>query len=164
MNDEIFNALLGRLGERLVQQYPGSTPPSASEPAPTPATSPAAPEPAAPTRRAEAIAAIISQSYSMPGVPDSVKKRCAKHRIEEEYGVEEARKYLRTNKKKVAVPVPAQPETPAAAPTPTSSVNAIPLFSPPSAAKTESPVITINEEMRKLMMPAQQAESETPTQ
>lgn len=164
-SDDVLNALLGRLGETLVRQNPPAPVP---EPTPTPVAEPEQPK----QRRAEAIARIIAESYAMPGVPEGVRKRCAKHRIEEEFGADEARKYLRSHNKKVAVPsetstpsVAPAASTPAPAASSPTATTTIPLFSPPAATPTATLVIA--NELSKMLTPAQQqqqSESETATQ
>lgn len=144
MEDPVAQAILGRLGEMLSEEsrrrLPAAEPPATepSEPVKAPEKPPAQPN------KALAIASIIEKAYSMPGVPERTRKRCAKYAIAEAYDAEEAKKYFRTSKKKVAVqPTPAAVAVtpPAPAPTPAASI--------PSTS--EPPKISIDGDLRKLM-------------
>lgn len=149
--DLIWNMLMGRMGAALVK---GSTPPQQQEPVAAPVEQPQA-EPTPTTYKADAIASIISETYNMPGVPESTKRRCAKRRIAERYGEEEAKKYLRTTRKKVpaaSAPPPDKPvETTTPVPTPTVTPVA-PLVS------SEAPILSIDETLRKMLSSGQQEE------
>ncbi len=152
--DLIWNMLLGRMGAALSQssnaqqQQPAAVVPVEQSP----------PEPAPTTYKADAIANIISETYSMPGVPETTKRRCAKRRIAERFGEDEAKKYLRTARKKVpAQPTPevAPTQTPVPTPTPTQPPAQVPVASPTPA---EPSIISIDGTLRKLLGPVQQDE------
>ena len=142
--DVILNMLLGKMGAVLVNN---SAPPQQPESTPAAAAPPPV-ETSPPVYKADAIASIISETYNMPGVPDSTKRRCAKRRIAERYGEEEAKKYLRSTRKKIptgsAAPAEPAPTPPAAA-----TIASAPTSSAP--APVESSILSIDGTLRKLL-------------
>lgn len=156
MEDVIFQKLLGKVGEAFIKEskeVAPVAPPAAEPPKEEIEVSP-------PVNKAQEISAIIAQAYSMPGVPERTRKRCARYAIEEKFGEEEAKKYLRGNKKKVAVPQATPVE-----PTPVAT-QAEPAVTPPAAiaSTSEPPKISIDGDLRKLMSSAAASDSAAPVQ
>lgn len=145
LENEIFDKLLARLAGR------SEVPAAAAAVPPTPA-------PVSEKERAQAVTAIISEAYAMPGVPEHVRRRCAKRRIEAEYGAECAAKYLRGRKRNKVpagqIPTEATEAPPEAEPAKAPEVAAaVPAKAPeaisePAKPPTE-PVLALDSEMRK---------------
>ncbi len=147
MGDAILDAILSRLAGGA-----GAAPAAPSTPAAAPVVSE--------KERAEAINDIIAKAYAMPGVPEHVRRRCAKHQLVAEYGQECATKYLRGRKRKVpgggepAGEAPPATETPpAAAPPATKAPEATstPAAVPAPAKTAEPTVLALDSELKKIL-------------
>lgn len=138
---DIIDALLRR---RLGGDQPA---PVASGSQPSTTSSPEVSE----RDRVQAITGIIAEAYAMPNVPEHVKRRCAKRRIEAEYGVEHATKFLRGRKRTKVPTTEATPPPPAVepsvpVPTPTEPT---PAAAAPTPAAT--PTLALNDELQKIL-------------
>lgn len=154
LRNELLDGILARLAGRSVSD--GT---AAAAAAATPTPSPQVSE----KERAQAITAIIAESYAMPNVPEHVRRRCAKRRIESEYGIEHAAKYLR-GRKRSRVPAeqtpaesappesaPAASTVPEPTPEPTPAAAAAPIATQPPA----EPVLALDSELQRLLRPPQ---------
>lgn len=142
--DAILQGIMQKIAGRL------NMPNGASEPEPVPVT-PTLSE----TDKVKAITSIISESYAMPNVPEPVRRRCAKRRIEAEFGKESATKFLR-GRKRGKVPAPAA-ETEQAPPLSTEPPAPTPTEPPPPAAEAvsvDTPVLKLNSEISKILSTA----------
>jgi hypothetical protein len=151
--DQLVGALMAQMGQSMLSRAAQLQTPAPVVDDTAAAAAAAPPEP----KKAAAIGAIIKTAYEMKDVPERTRKRIARYQIEEEFGAEEAKKYLRSNKKKIPVPVPVV-ETPAPAVTAPAVVAPVPVALPAVNSVTEAPTISVDKDLRSLIKPATQPE------
>lgn len=158
--DQLVNALMAQMGQSMINR-------ASQTPAPAPVTDDASAAPPPTSKKAAAIGTIIKTAYEMKEVPERTRKRIARYQIEEEFGAEEAKKYLRSSKKKVPVPVveatPVAAAAVAVAPVAAAAPIQVPTVTPPPVVNsvTEAPTLSVDKDLRSLIKPAAQVE---PTQ
>lgn len=156
-DNALAELLLQRITGKLMQTASGGQRPSA-------AATPAEPPKMSEAEKAAKVTSIISEAYAMPNVPEHVRRRCAKRRIEAEYGAECASKYLR-GRKRTRVPAESADTTtasvaaPVATPAPTPAAAAAaptPVEPPAPELATEPPRLPLEAQLRELLAGASQ--------
>lgn len=154
-DNALAELLLQRITGKLMQTASGGQRPSA-------AATPAEPPKMSEAEKAAKVTSIISEAYAMPNVPEHVRRRCAKRRIEAEYGAECASKYLR-GRKRTRVPAESADTTtasvaaPVATPAPTPAAAAPTPVEPPAPEPVaEPPRLPLEAQLRELLSGAAQ--------
>ena len=158
-DNALAELLLQRITGKLMQTASGGQRPSA-------AATPAEPPKMSEAEKAAKVTSIISEAYAMPNVPEHVRRRCAKRRIEAEYGAECASKYLR-GRKRTRVPAEsadsqlpaattASVAAPAGTPASTPAAASTPVDPPAPELAVEPPRLPLEAQLRELLAGASQ--------